>query len=214
MINIPLNIKKLIYPIIIILLLFVIFIQRSCYNRDLPSVENQGVTVPAQHGSFNGVKPTKVHDTIVKDSIVFKDKIIPVTNPLDKQLVIDYLKAKDSIAKLNLFMNAVKINKYKQNFDNNDINLTVEAETTGTLNYIKPTYTIKEKTIDVPVKVKQTVFALYTGVEVYNNATLTNSGIKIDLGIQNKKGDIYTAGYDTNNNVFIGYKLRLINIKK
>lgn len=206
--------KKLIYPIIIIMLLFVIFIQRSCYNRNLPSVQNQEVVTPPQHGSFNALKPVNVYDTIVKDSIVFKDKVIPVANPLDKQLVIDYLKAKDSIQRLNLFISAVKINKYKENFDNKDINLTIEAETTGKLNYIKPTYTIKEKTITVPVKAKETVFALYTGLEIYNNLSLSNPGIKVDLGIQNKKGDIYTAGYDTNKNIFIGYKLRLINIKK
>ena len=208
------DIKKLIYPIVIILLLLVIFIQRSCSNNKEPSIQNQEVVVPTQNGSFNAVKPVKVYDTIIKDSIVFKDKVIPITNPLDKQLVIDYLKAKDSIDKLNLFMNAVKTNKYIQNFDNKDINLTIEAETTGTLNYIKPEYSIKEKTITIPVKVKETVFALYTGLEIYNNATLSNSGIKVDLGIQNKRGDIYTAGYDTNKNIFIGYKLRLINIKK
>ena len=208
------HIKKLIYPIIIIVLLFVIFLQRSCNNKQLPSIQNQEVTVPSQQGSFSPLKPVKIHDTIVKDSIVFKNKIISVTNPLDKELVINYLKAKDSIDRLNLFINAVKINKYKENFDNKDISLTIEAETTGTLNYIKPTYIIKEKTIDVPVKIKQTVFAIYTGVETYNNTLLNNFGVKIDLGIQNKKGDIYTAGFDTNNNIYIGYKLRLINIKK
>jgi hypothetical protein len=208
------QIKKLIYPIIIIILLFVIFLQRSCNNKELPSIQNQEVTIPSQNGSFNSLKPVKIHDTMVKDSIIFKNKIIPVINPLDKELVINYLKAKDSIDKLNLFINAVKINKYKENFDNKDISFTIEAETTGTLNYIKPTYIIKEKTIDVPVKIKQTVFAVYTGVEAYNNALLNNFGVKIDLGIQNKKGDIYTAGFDTNNNIYIGYKLRLINIKK
>lgn len=208
------QIKKLIYPIIIIILLFVIFLQKSCNNKELPSIQNQEVTIPSQNGSFNSLKPVKIHDTIVKDSIIFKNKTISVINPLDKELVINYLKAKDSIDKLNLFINAVKINKYKENFDNKDISLTIEAETTGTLNYIKPTYIIKEKTIDVPVKIKQTVFAIYTGVETYNNTLLNNFGIKIDLGIQNKKGDIYTAGFDTNNNIYIGYKLRLINIKK
>lgn len=208
------HIKKLIYPIIIIVLLFVIFLQRSCNNKELPSIQNQEVTIPSQHGSFNSLKPVKIHNTIIKDSIIFKNKTISVINPLDKELVINYLKAKDSIDKLNLFINAVKINKYKENFDNKDISLTIEAETTGTLNYIKPTYIIKEKTIDVPVKIKQTVFAIYTGVETYNNTSLNNFGVKIDLGIQNKKGDIYTAGFDTNNNIYIGYKLRLINIKK
>jgi hypothetical protein len=208
------DIKKFIYQIIIIVLLFVIFIQRSCSNKVLPSVQNTEVIIPAQHGSFNALKPIKVHDTIIKDSIVFKDKKITIVNPLDKQLVVDYLKAKDSIQKLHLFMNAVKINKYSQNFDNKDINLTVEAESVGTINYIKPTYTIKEKKVEVSVPVKQTVFALYTGVETYNNASLSNFVVKVDLGIQNRRGDIYSAGFDTNKNIFIGYKLRLINIKK
>ena len=40
------------------------------------------------------------------------------------------------------------------------------------------------------VKVKETVFALYAGLEVYNNLQLSNPGIKADIGIQNKKGDI------------------------
>jgi len=206
--------KKIIYPIIIIVLLFVIFIQRSCNNDKLPSEEKKEVVIPAKKGSFNSAKPIKIHDTIIKDSIIFKDKKILIENQLDKQLVIDYLKAKDSIKKLNLFMNAVKVNKYSTNFDNEDINLTIDSETTGTLNSVKPTYTIKERKAEVSIKKLESVFALYTGIEIYNNKDLNNPGAKVDLGIQNKKGDIYSLGFDTNKNFFIGYKLRIINIKK
>jgi len=37
----------------------------------------------------------------------------------------------------------------------------------------------------------------------------------VDLGFQNKKGDILGVGYDPlNKSIFLDYKVRLINIKK
>jgi len=206
--------KKMVYPIIIIFLLFIIFIQRGCEDNKLPSKEAKEIIIPAKKGSFTSVKPIKIHDTIIKDSIVFKNKKIILTNPVDKKLVLQYLEAKDSISKLKILINSVKINKYSTKFNNEDIDLTIDTETTGTLNSIKPAYIIKEKKVDVPVKTLNSVFALYTGVEIYNNKNLNNPGAKIDLGIQNKKGDIYSLGFDTNKNFFVGYKLRIINIKK
>lgn len=206
--------KKLIYPSIIIFLLLVIFIQRSCCNKSENFKAKKEIVIPEKKGSFPSVKPIKISDTIIKDSIIFKEKKIIITNPLDKEMVLDYLKAKDSIEKLNLFIKAVKINKYNQNFNNDDITLDIEAETTGTLNYIKPTYTIKEKKVIAPVYIKQTKFALYTGAEVFDNKSLNNLGVKFNLFIQNKKGDLYTAGYDLNKNIYVGYNVRLININK
>ena len=64
------------------------------------------------------------------------------------------------------------------------------------------------------VKIIETVFALYAGLEVYNNLQLSNPGIKADIGIQNKKGDIFTGGYDTNQNIYLGFKKQLFNTKK
>lgn len=208
------DIKKIIYPAIVVFLLLIIFIQRSCCNTSKGFEKKKEIVIPEKKGSFPPVKLMKVYDTIIKDSIVFKDRKINVINPLDKQMVIDYLKAKDSIERLNLFIKAVKINKYNQNFDNNDISLNIEAETTGTLNYVKPTYVIKEKKVSAPIYIKQTKFALYTGFELYDSKNLNAPGVKIDLSVQNKKGDLYTAGYDSDKNIYIGYKLRLININK
>ena len=64
------------------------------------------------------------------------------------------------------------------------------------------------------IKIKKTVFALYACLEVYNNLQLSNPGIKADIGIQNKKGDIFTGGYDINQNIYIGYKKQLFKINK
>lgn len=211
---IVIDLKKMIYPAIIVILLLIIFIQRSCCGESSKFQTKKEILIPEKKDSFPSIKPIKLVDIKIKDSIVFKDRKINVVNPLDKKMVVDYLKAKDSIERLNLFIKAVKINKYNQNFDNDDISLNIEAETTGTLNYVKPIYTIKAKKVSAPVYIKQTKFALYTGIQVYNNKNLGNAGIEVDLSIQNKKGDMYTIGYDTDKNIYIGYKFRLININK
>ncbi len=198
--------------IIIGLLLFSLFLQRSCNNNI--NKTNTVITIPQKDGTFVKTKPHEIkYDTIIKDTIIYKDQKIIIDNT-DKNIIKNYLTAKDSIAKLNVILNAAKIRKYKDTFDNDDITLTIESETTGTLNWIKPSYIIKEKTISAPIINKKTVFALYGGIEISNNLKFSNPNIKVDIGIQNKKGDIFTGGYDINQNIYIGYKKQLINIRK
>jgi len=107
-----------------------------------------------------------------------------------------------------MYIDARKIRSYTTDFNNDDADISIYTETKGELLKIVPTVTIKQ------FKVKETVFAMYGGLEVYNNLQLSNPGIKVDLGIQNKKGDIFTGGYDTNKNIYIGYKKQLFKIRK
>lgn len=197
--------------IIIGLLLFGLFIQNNKINSSNKTIE---VNIPAKDGTFVKTKPIEIkYDTIIKDTIIFKDKKIIIDNT-DKTIVQNYLLAKDSIEKLNILINSAKIRNYKEIFDNEDISLTIDAETTGSLNWIKPSYIIKERKLDVPVIDKKTVFALYAGAGIYNNTSFSNPGIKLDLGVQLKKGDILEGSYDTNKNIYISYKKQLINIRK
>ena len=197
--------------IIIGLLTFSLFIQNNKSSIKQNTIE---LSIPAKDGTFVKTTPHEIkHDTILHDTIIYKDKKIIIDNT-DKEIVKNYLLAKDSIEKLNILLSAVKIRKYQEKFDNEDITLTIDAETTGTLNWIKPSYTIKEKTIITPNIQKNTVFALYTGAGIYNNTQLSNPGIKLDLGVQLKKGDIIEGSYDTNKNIYLSYKKQLINIKK
>jgi len=199
--------------ILIGLLLLTIFLQRSC-DSNIITPKNTTIVIPAKGGTFVKTKSNEIkYDTIIKDTIIYKDKKIIIDNT-DKTIVEKYLKATDSIGKLKILIDAVKIRRYSDTFDNDDIKLTIETETVGKLNWIKPTYTIKEKTITVPEKTKETVFAMYGGIEIYNNLQLSNPGVKVDLGIQNKKGDIFTGGYDMNQNIYIGFKKQIFNIKK
>jgi hypothetical protein len=197
--------------IIIGLLLFGLFIQSK------PSKDNivyKTITVPAKDGTFVKTKPAEIkYDTIIRDTIVYKDKKIIIDNT-DKKIVNDYLEAKDSIAKLNVVINSSKIRRYKDRLEDDSIVIDIESETTGTLNWIKPSYKIKEQKLSIPVITKNTVFAVYVGGGISNNLQFNNFALEGNLGIQNKKGDIISVGYDTQKNISLKYSVRLINIKK
>lgn len=187
--------------ILIGLLIFSLFLQRSCDNKK----------------SFQKVKTIVQYDTIFKPSenktkVVTKyrnvkgDDIL-ILGKIDTVEVKVFEKATDSV-QFNMFTNATKIRSYTTEFKDSVADVSIYTETKGELLKIVPTVKVKQ------VKVKETVFALYGGIEVYNNLQLSNPGVKVDLGIQNKKGDIFTGGYDMNQNIYVGFKKQLFNIKK
>jgi hypothetical protein len=66
----------------------------------------------------------------------------------------------------------------------------------------------------VEVKQKQTVFAVYVGGGLETTTTLDKLTPKVNIGIQNKKGDILSVHYGIDKSIGISYNLRIINIKK
>jgi hypothetical protein len=205
--------KSVIVPyILLVLSLIYIFLYKSC-NNNIKS-QTKIITISPKDGTFVKTKPTEFkYNAIIRDTIVYKDKKIIIDNT-DKKIVNDYLKAKDSIAKLNIVINSAKIRRYKNKLEDDNIVIDIESETTGTLNWIKPSYKIKEQKLPVPVLTKNTVFALYVGGGISNNLQFNNFALEGNIGIQNKKGDIISVGYDTQKNISLKYSVRLINIKK
>lgn len=206
-------IKNNIKVIIIILLLGVIFIQRSCYNNSKQKV--QSTSLPIIEGKFDKVKPIpNTIDTVYLDSIVYKDKVVKVDRPVDKKLVEDYLKAKDSIAKLNLYVTSVQTNSYTKTFSDDKIDITVNAETTGTLNWLDLKYKSKDIKVDLPVITKTTKFALYAGGGLNVNVVSIKPEYFVNAGIQNKRGDIILGGFGSNKTIQATYVFRILNITK
>jgi len=62
--------------------------------------------------------------------------------------------------------------------------------------------------------IKEQKFAMYAGVDVFDNKLFNNFGVKASLGFQNKNKDILTFSYDTHKNFYIGYSVKLFSIKK
>jgi len=162
--------------------------------------------------------------TIIKhkgteDSIVYKKgKTIYTENPFNHKMAEELIaaqRANDSLKVLNLYLSAIQERKQTRIFDDKYITVNVFSETRGELLNQKIDYKIKEREIEVPIPVKNTVFAAYAGGGVYYNFDKATPAIKLNLDIQNKKGDLFSVGYDPFNNVgFVDYKLRFLNIKK
>ena len=130
------------------------------------------------------------------------------------QELMEALKYKDSVKILKLYLSAIEEKDGTYVFDDKNLNLEVATRTRGTLLSIKPKYTIKEKTVEVPVKQKEQVFAMYAGVGISDNLQFNNFAAEVEIGLQNKAGDIISAGYDTQKNISLKYSKQLFKIKK
>lgn len=200
------------YILIITLLLGYIFLQRSCQKGYIP--DKQIIVTEPKEGSFDVIKPTVVEVPKYK-YITLKGDTITLDNPVDKALAQKYERERDSLQRRLMYYDAIQQRKYTATFENEDLILDVEGYTTGTLDSLSiPRYLIKSDTIKLPTS-KESKFALYLGGGLYNNTQFNNAGFKVNLGLQNKKGDIFRVSYDPiNKNYFLDYDLRILNIKR
>ena len=188
--------------VLIGLLIFSLFLQRSCSNN---KQSFQKVKTIVQYDTI--FKPSESKTKVITKYKTLKGKDILIAGKIDTVEVKVFEKSVDT-TKLNMYIDATKIRSNTTLFSDSIADVSIYTETKGKLLKIVPTVTIKQ------IKKVESVFALYAGLEIYNNLQLSNPGVKVDLGIQNKKGDIFTGGYDMNQNIYIGYKKRIFNIKK
>jgi hypothetical protein len=177
------------------------------------------VIVPEVKSKFETKKP--LHEAVVKYSLTtVKGKTIYKENPIDEKLIaeneklkLDYAKANDSIQKL-YFDKAVQLNKFSTKFEDDNLVLNINGIVQGEVKEITPNYIIKKREVEVPIKTKETVFRLLAGVEIGNNKSLNGFATKGNLMIQNRKGNIISGSFDTNQTIWIGYNFSILNIKK
>jgi len=197
------NLKHLATLYIIIgLLIFSLFLQRSCSHNKQPF---QKVNTTVQYDTI--YKPSEIKTKVVTKYKTIKGEDVYIPGKVDTVEVKVFEKASDSI-QFKMFTNATKIRSYKSEFKDSVADVSIYTETKGELLKIVPTVHIKQ------VKKVETKFALYVGGGLSNNLQFNNFAIQANVGLQNKKGDILSISYDTQQNIGVGYSFRLINIKK
>jgi len=164
---------------------------------------------PAHEPVISKIKHTKKRETIYKD------------NPIDKKLIAENEKLKqefsketDSLKKEILFAKVAQLNKFSTKFEDENLVLNINGIVQGEVKEITPNYIIKEKKIEVPVKVKETVFRVLGGMEVGNTAQLNAFKLKANLMFQNRKGNIISGSFDTNQTVWVGYNISIFDVKR
>lgn len=196
------NYKKLIQPIIILILLIVIFTQRSCNSSDVAS----RIKIVKQFDTI--YKPSEIISKTITKYKNIKGDVVYLPGRIDTVEIKTFEKSQDS-TKIKMFVDATKIRQYKNDFNDSIADVSIFTETKGELLKIASKITIKARLPE-----KKTVFALYTGGGLYLNNDF-ELGYKYDLRFQNKKGDLIGASYDpVNKNFYIDYNFRVFNIKK
>jgi|GEM_PF-3420342 hypothetical protein len=171
--------KSLILSIAIVILLVCNIKQCS----EPTKTETITVEVPEKKGSF------ELDDNILqspikgKDSIIyrtkFKDSIIYIENKVDEKLAEDYQALKSEFDRYKLFLEAIKIQKYSKTFEDDYFAGTVSGEVQGELKSMAFDYTIKHRSMQTDIQVRNYRFVIGPQVGV----TYTADGFTPYLGV-------------------------------
>lgn len=186
----------------IILAIGAIFFIRQCGEE--PEIEYIPVEVRVEVPSVE-----KVFDTI------YEPEPYPVkVKEIDSTYYEKYKQLKDSVAKDSMFKEAIKINEYNQKFEDTLQTINVYSKTRGNLLEQSVKYTTKPYYITVQDSVAiQKKSSLSVGSEVgipTVPALGANPVLKGNLVFTNKKGNTFSASYDTEGRVWLGksWKIR------
>lgn len=205
------------------ILFFACLFFKGCNGTSTPGTTS--VTIPA-------ITNTLPVDTVIKHQIVEVNKMVRDTKnekKLSKDILemYDRLKAyqeeidnmqsefmwSDSIKKAELYRLATELKKFETNFEDENLKLTINGIIGGNeVKEITPTYTIKERKIDVPQK--QVKFRLLGGVGIANTPTFDKPLFNANLGFQNAKGNVLRIGYDSESRILVGYDFSIFKISR
>lgn len=183
----------------------------------------QKVIVPAVSGKFESKKPEskplEIKQTPVTE--IKKDGLVYVENPLNEKLLkendslkINYAIISDSL-KTKAYEKAIELNKFSSIFEDKYIKLTINGISRGEVQEITPEYTLKQREIEAVIK--ETKLRVLLGGSVGINKDLNQGIYKLDLNLQNKKGDMISGEYLRVNDQsygMVGIKKSILNIKR
>lgn len=203
--------KKLNITNILIGSLIVILLWQNFFSK----VEKQPVPVTITVPEKNGTTGQKIIERVVTQPIYITDTKETIT--VDSKWKEKYEKAKDSLEKSKLYLEAIKIKEYKKILvDNDTIQIKGFATTRGSLLDYTVDYKIKPSSFSYTPKIvkQKPKFSMLLGVEAGVPTLPRNSFIlKGELGLQNKKGNGIKFGYDTQNTFYIGLYKNITIIK-
>jgi hypothetical protein len=200
--------KKYFWQILVVGLVILLFLQRSCQSNNIKNDPSVIITEP-KIGGFDYYKPKELKGTKYIH-ITTKGDTIEIENPVNKDLEQKYSNALSENEKLKLYLQAVQKRTYVDTLEDKNVKINYTALITGTLDSIKFDYIIKPDTL----KIKQPVFRLLGGPSLEFNYLTMKPSIGFNLGFQNKKGNILTGGINSSQQITIGYYHNLWTIKK
>lgn len=202
--------KDYLMPILIVILIGLVSWMLYQNNKPVEPPKPIVITIPGSSGSTG----TQIIENV---------KTIPVPIPGDTEVIVDekwykeYLEAKDSLERLNKYLQAIKVNKLDTTFiDNDTIKLDGSIVTRGSLVSYKFNYNIKERkfeyTPEVVTQRPRFSLSIESSVGVPTTPT-TKFSMKGQLGFENRRGNALVIGYDSEQRVWAGVRKNITIVK-
>jgi len=157
------------------------------------------------------VRNRKAENKYLKDLSEAEQRIIAYQEEIDN-MHSEYMYS-DSIKKAEMFRLATQLKRFESNFEDEHLKLTINGIIAGNeVKEVTPTYTIKERKIDVPQK--QVKFRMLVGGGLGNSLTFDKPLFNGNVGFQNAKGNILRFSFDTEQRFMVGYDFSLFKITK
>lgn len=213
--------KKIDFRIVIVIIVALFVAEHIIFDRDDP-VEDVSIVTDEVVGGVEKKVDSVIRDTIYIDRFVKGKKL-----PQKKQIVVDSLykaeyekalKDNDSLKAKNLFLESIALDTYEGTLvDDDDIKIDGKFLTRGKLLEYKIDYKIKSDTITYTPKTisRMPKLSLVYGMSLAiptNPTKDLNMSLRAEIGLMNKKGNMYLIGIDSDQRISVGYRgtLRLL----
>jgi hypothetical protein len=130
------------------------------------------------------------------------DKLFAENNKMQNEFI-----KMDSLQKIEAYNKAIEINAFKQSFDDEYINASVNGEVSGKIHNMTFNYTIKPQTLEVDAPKRK--LSVLGGFFIANDIQLQKPLFGAELDILNKKGNLLRVAFDTDKRFYFGYSKKL-----
>lgn len=191
------------------ILLFIVLFFRGC-NTGIQTAEKIKVVTKEIKGKTI-IKTNIVHIPITKKvrdtaGVGFYvgqiDKLFAENNKMQNEFI-----KMDSLQKIEAYNKAIEINAFKQSFDDEYINASVNGEVSGKIHNMAFNYTIKPQTLEVDAPKRK--LSVLGGFFIANDIQLQKPLFGAELDILNKKGNLLRVAFDTDKRFYFGYSKKL-----
>lgn len=197
------------WPLLVLVLWF-----NGCGND---GSDTDVVTIPERKGSFAPVlnpeplpAPEKEYVYRYINKVTHDTVKVKVQNPVNIELLEKFEQL--GANKDSLYLDAIGQRNYEIVQEDSLLRTVNKIKTQGTVLSFQQDYTIKPQKVAVPSK--EVTFRMLAGLEVGNTAAFDNFNAKANVMFQNKRGDIFNAGYDTEQRWWAGYARSIFAVKK
>ena len=180
-------------------------ITKTLPTATAPEIKHIPIEVPKWY------RDRKTENKYLKDISEAEQRIIAYQEEIDNMQ--SEFQWGDSIKQAELYRLATELKNFESNFEDENLKLTINGIIGGNeVKEITPTYTIKERKVDVPQK--QVKFRMLVGGGLGNSLTFDKPLFNGNVRFQNTKGNILRFSFDTEQRIMIGYDFSLFKISR